>query len=271
MALWMEESWSVEDWLKGGGMDQYTTEFLDNGYDTESLCANLKDEDLNVIGVSKREHRKLFFHLSERLRDEKNKGGRAKGGASGPPVKNPTVTDPIPGNYSEVWGSQPNKKQKKVKKDKSGEEPKHKRPVAGSGGGKLNGTVSGRAEKDDEDGTAAGRKKVHPSDGRSKKKRSGNLAQPPPEHIPATPGTAPGSHSHRGASTRQRSPGPNSSSQPPTPVSSGPHEHDEKPFLTKLQLKLKIRDELQRMRIILTEPPYTMVRRGEVKEGEGGG
>lgn len=260
MATWMEESWSVETWLKGSGMDHYATAFLDNGYDTESLCANLKDEDLNAIGVYKRDHRDLFFRLSQRLQDEK-KGSRASGGMPvSPSIKSPTTVD---STYTEVWNSQP---QRRRKKEKSGEGAKHERKSRpGSDRGKLNGTVAGRGEKDDDDGT---RKKVHASDSGSKKKRSHKSAQPPLEPLPATPSPTAGGHLRHGASTRQRSPGPpsssSSSSQAPTPISSGPHEHDEKPYLTKLQLKLKIRDELQRMRVILTEPPYTMVRSGGI-------
>ena len=236
-------------------MDQYTAAFLDNGYDTESLCADLKDEDLNAIGVGKREHRQLFFKLSQRLRDDK-KGSRASGGKPvSPIIKSPTV--PANSVYTEVWNPQQPKRKK-------GEGSKHERKSRpGSDGGKLNGTVSRKGERDDDDGS---RKQVHASENGSRKKRSHKLAQPPPEPLPATPGPPAGGHSKRGASTRQRSPGPpsssSSSSQAPTPISSGPHEHDEKPYLTKLQLKLKIRDELQRMRVILTEPPYTMVRSG---------
>lgn len=60
--------WDVQSWLGEIGYDKrYAQSFIDNGYDLPSLCANLKDEDLDAIEVDKDDRNRLFEHV-ERLR-----------------------------------------------------------------------------------------------------------------------------------------------------------------------------------------------------------
>lgn len=67
----MEESygdeWSVEEWLEKGGLAEYTTAFIDNGYDTPELCASLKVEDLDAIGITNKYHRSIIFTQARQL------------------------------------------------------------------------------------------------------------------------------------------------------------------------------------------------------------
>ena len=63
-----QQQWDVNSWLQEIGFDKrYTQAFIDNGYDLPSLCANLKDEDLDAIEVDKEDRNRLFEHV-ERLR-----------------------------------------------------------------------------------------------------------------------------------------------------------------------------------------------------------
>lgn len=63
-----QQHWDVNSWLQEIGFDKrYTQAFIDNGYDLPSLCANLKDEDLDAIEVDKEDRNRIFEHV-ERLR-----------------------------------------------------------------------------------------------------------------------------------------------------------------------------------------------------------
>ena len=61
------ENWSVEKWLKKIGMRKYKQAFLDNGYETADLCASLNKEDLDAIGVTNKNHRSTLFTQSREL------------------------------------------------------------------------------------------------------------------------------------------------------------------------------------------------------------
>ena len=61
------ENWSVEKWLKKLGLRKYKQSFLDNGYDTAELCASLNKEDLDAIGVTNKQHRSTLFTQARKL------------------------------------------------------------------------------------------------------------------------------------------------------------------------------------------------------------
>ena len=285
---WMEQSWTVEQWLKDAGMDKYTTKFLDNGYDTQDLCAELQDQDLDAIGIAKRDHRKRLFALSKQLREDGWEPKVTLGSGVAPslvslPSKTSTgpIVDTIPGGYSEVWAPPPpSHKHAHKRKDKgagaslarpNGKPAATSRPGLGKGDGaksKQNGAVPVRGEEGDEhDGSGVG-KKVAAVAGAAKAKHvhHSKSQAPSPLHVAPPPSAASLPPIAMGA--RQKSPAP--TSPPPAPVpaepaSLPPYQRDDgmvPTHLTKLQLKLKIRDELQMKRVILTEPPYTQVRRG---------
>ena len=74
--------WSTKEWLKGFGLEQYYTCFIENGYETRKLCANLKNEDLDGMGITNTLHRNIFVNQSERLRtavDKRSCGSESPG------------------------------------------------------------------------------------------------------------------------------------------------------------------------------------------------
>jgi len=60
---------SVEDWLKGIGLESYLAQFLDNGYDTLDVCASLEEEDFTLDGlnISKKGHKKKIMMEAKKL------------------------------------------------------------------------------------------------------------------------------------------------------------------------------------------------------------
>ncbi len=61
------DNWTPEKWLKKIGMGKYKQSFLDNGYDTPDLCANLSKEDLDAVGVTNKHHRSTLFTQARKL------------------------------------------------------------------------------------------------------------------------------------------------------------------------------------------------------------
>jgi hypothetical protein len=61
------ENWSLEKWLKKLSLRKYKQAFIDNGYDTADLCANLNKEDLDAIGVTNKQHRSTLFTQARKL------------------------------------------------------------------------------------------------------------------------------------------------------------------------------------------------------------
>ena len=193
------DKWNIYEWLEKAGMSQYAESFVDNGYDTPDLCAELQDDDLSAIGVNDKRHRTVLFTKARKLMDLL-KGGE---GTDGPiklqaaPVSPIVVaTCPSNGQYSEPW------------------QPWSGRGTSGGGGG---GQTNG--------GT------------RVKMARSGSGEKPPlpPPNKP-----------------KKRHP-------PPSPLATElptfKREGGET-GLTKLQLQLKIREELRAEGVVLSEPPY---------------
>ena len=64
------EIWSVEEWLKRIGMSDYTEGFVDNGYETVELVAKMKAEDLDAVGVKSKKDRGILFMQARMLLEE---------------------------------------------------------------------------------------------------------------------------------------------------------------------------------------------------------
>ena len=187
----MEESygdeWSVEEWLEKGGLAEYTTAFIDNGYDTPELCASLKVEDLDAIGITNKYHRSIIFTQARQLHVVPDAHSNpAEANFCDASCLAPTS------EYSEPW-------------------------AGGSSGGGLVGKRNGVLLEG-----KAGKKSKKPG-----KEKAGKSSKLKSKHPPA----------------------PIISPTLP-PYSSGGSK------LTKLQLKLKLREALQKDRVILSEAPY---------------
>jgi len=61
------DNWTLEKWLKKIGMGKYKQSFIDNGYETPDLCANLSKEDLDAVGVTNKHHRSTLFTQARKL------------------------------------------------------------------------------------------------------------------------------------------------------------------------------------------------------------
>ena len=187
------DDWSVEEWLKKAGMGRYTQAFQDNGYETPELCANLKDEDLDAVGVVSKQHRSKIFALAKTLLELEGAASSQANDSSNNNNASFSSTSP-PSIYSEPW--------------------------TGNG-------VAMHATEATDSHSVVNRK----TSGEKKK-----VTLPP-------------------AKTKRQT------KQKRTPVSPSlppaPYQREEgAPVLTNLQLKLKIREELQKDGILLSEPPY---------------
>ena len=225
--------WSVERWLDELGLGAYTESFLDNGYNLQELCANLKEEDLNAIGVEDRPDRKRIFAQSQALRKEamarfKSKrsvgsaGSTDQSGSMGSRGSFPGYSEPWEGgveraepkhHYTDVWVGDSDALGNaaaallngQIVADSPGET-KRKQSTDKLKGGTFPPAAPGKPQR---------LKKVWPPTAPSQPLS----AAPPPLHF-----------------------------LPPAPATAG--------GLTKLQLKLKVLEELQMDRIILSEAPY---------------
>lgn len=61
-------SWSTTTWLKGFGLEQYHNHFIENGYETQKLCANLKNEDLDGMDITNSGHRSVLLNQADLLK-----------------------------------------------------------------------------------------------------------------------------------------------------------------------------------------------------------
>jgi len=188
------ESWSVEEWLEKAGMGRYAQSFLDNGYDTPDLCANLKDEDLDAVGVVSKQHRSKIFAQAKILLEVE----AATSSQANDSYNNNNVSTSPPSIYSEPW----------------------------TGGSRQNGVAIQATEATDSHSAV-----IRKVSGEKKK------------------GTMPPVKMKRQIKQKRA---PTSSSLPPAPY----QREEGAPVFTNLQLKLKIREELQKDGILLSEPPY---------------
>jgi len=189
------EDWSVDEWLKKVGMGRYVQAFLDNGYDTPELCGGLKDEDLDAIGVTSKQHRSKLFAQAKILHDLQSTASQANGSCNNNNTPLLATSPSQSPTYSEPWTGR---------------------------GVRHNGVVAHGAEAVDSH-SAINRKPSGEKPPAKPKRQAQKL-----RHAPVSP------------------------SLPPAPYPRG----EGAPKLTKLQLKLKIRDELQKDGIILSNAPY---------------
>ena len=92
-------SWtSTKDWLKGFGLEQYHKSFIENGYETQKLCANLKDEDLDGMNITNSRHREIL--LNQAIILTKNCIRQASVGSESPTTTSPQVKETRKANRS---------------------------------------------------------------------------------------------------------------------------------------------------------------------------
>ena len=64
-------------WLASIGVGEYAQSFVDNGYDDQSICKVIGDDDLNAIGVQNARHRQLILDAVKCLGDDTRQGAAA--------------------------------------------------------------------------------------------------------------------------------------------------------------------------------------------------
>ena len=220
--------WSVEEWLDKIGMSEYTEDFVDNGYETVELITQMKAEDMDAVGVTDKQHRGILFTQAKLLYEEAT-GTRPKPSpvSSKKPAAitismsgsaSPTTPSSTSG-YTEPWDNTQSPIQSPLVAETAAySEPWNSTALTP----KSNGSSRAAIESTD----------------------SGH--KPPP--LPP-----PNKAIKSSAKSKSKAKKP-----PPSPGVNLPEykrDNGEKK-LTKLQLKLKIRDELQKDAIVLSEPPY---------------
>jgi hypothetical protein len=224
-----DRDWSVETWLEALGLGCYTEPFLDNGYDLQELCANLKAEDLDAIGVEDEAHRARIFSEASKLRDEararfkKSKGGGSSGSTDHSGSLGSRGSFPA---YSEPW-SEDSQQQKHVYSEVWEQSP----PTDGGG---VGGITPALAQLMMPNGSSGGEKH------RGHTFPPGPPSKVPRKKLPTSPGPV-------GSQVSFTLPAPRAA---PSGTGGGGGG------LNKLQLKLKVLEELQKDRVILSEPPY---------------
>ena len=57
----------MTEWLEEVGLEEYAESFVDNGYETAELCAQLTGVDMNAIGVTNKHHRSVLHAHARKL------------------------------------------------------------------------------------------------------------------------------------------------------------------------------------------------------------
>lgn len=83
--------WSVADWLTSFGMKECLPKFLQHGYETEKLCANLLAEDMEAMCITDPLHLEVIFSQSKILNTKSEKSAA---------VANGQAPSFVPGEYS---------------------------------------------------------------------------------------------------------------------------------------------------------------------------
>ena len=208
--------WDVQSWLQEIGYDKrYAQAFIDNGYILPSLCANLKDEDLDAIEVDKEDRNRLFEHV-ERLRHHSF-------------ARVPISYSPVPNRHTCT------------------------RSTVNANGHIGNGKPSITKLSLDNFGASQEQSVKSPDS-------LGSVSHELPEHMPPSTSDVqlysealnqPSTHAPKKPPRITKKPG---KTVPPSLPSSSSSNG-----LSRLQLKLKLKEELQKDRILVTEPPYTLV------------
>ena len=228
------DNWTLDKWLKRIRMGKYKDEFVDNGYDTPELCANLSKEDLDAMGVTNKHHRGTLFTQARKLlelvdkdsylatadRDEQD-GDNTSGGV-------PAVA--VNGNlhYAGSSGSSSSNKNSRV----SQEEP----PATASQSGLMDYS--------------------EPWSGTTGTTPSGNGPCPskPVRRVVSGPRSDVTDGSGGGGIPYKKPPSPGVSND--LSSSSATPKKESTTGMTRLQFKLKIREELFRRNVVLSELPY---------------
>ena len=63
--------WDVAEWLTSFGMKELIPKFLEHGYETEKLCSNLLEEDMEAMCIKNKMHLEVVFSQSELLRKKR--------------------------------------------------------------------------------------------------------------------------------------------------------------------------------------------------------
>lgn len=214
------QMWSVEEWLERIGMSEYAESFVDNGYETVDLVSKMKADDMDAVGVKSKKDRGILF-TQARLLLEETTGVRPAPISRPSPDPAPVITLTMSGSVSPTTPSN---------KTPSYSEPWDNTPTPLQSPSTIDaysepwkGSVSNGSSSTSAN-TIDGDRKPPPL--------------PPPNK----------------GSTKGKKP-------PPSPGIKLPEykrEDGEKGF-TKLQLKLKIRDELLKDSIALSEHPFCNV------------
>ena len=228
-----DPQWSVETWLDELGLGVYTERFLDNGYNLQELCANLKEEDLAAIGVEGGSDRKRIFAQSEALRKDamaRFKSKRSVGSAGSTDQSGSMDSRGSFPGYSEPWEGVVDRA-----------EPKHLYTDVWVGDSDALGNAAAALLNGQIVADPPSETKKRQSTEKLKGGTFPPVAPGKPQRLKkAWPPTSP---------SQPLSPAPPPlHSLPPAPATAG--------GLTKLQLKLKVLEELQVDRIILSEAPY---------------
>lgn len=212
------DNWTVERWLKKLGLRKYKQAFIDNGYETADLCANMNKEDLDAIGVTNKHHRSTLFTQARKLLTLLNEEG---------------LTASVEDSIDYPKGTPPQERRSP---------PSNNIPPPPT----SNPPPSGAPQ---------------PLPDYSEPWNSSNTGPP----VPTSPTSKGGFSFHKGTNGTAVEPAPDA-------PNSGPH-HKRKPptspgaelpafkregssGLTRLQLKLKIREELFVRGVVLSEAPY---------------
>lgn len=208
--------WDVQSWLEEIGYDKrYAQAFIDNGYDLPSLCANLKDEDLDAIEVDKEDRNRLFEHV-ERLRH--HSFARVPISYDTPIPNGNTPRSPVYANGTVSNGSSSFVTKPSLDNFGASQEPSVKSP--------------------DSLASVSHEMPEHPPTSTTEVQLYSEALNQTSLHPPKKP---PRSSKKQGKQI-----------PPPLPTNSSGS-------LSKLQLKLKLKQELQQDHVLITEPPYTQV------------
>ena len=240
------EIWSVEEWLEKIGMSDYTDGFMDNGYETIELIGNMKGEDMDAVGVANKHHRGILFTQARLLLEETV--GVQSPHVAVPPSPKPVITLSMSGSvspttpsstggYSEPWSasSGPMQSPSTINTDYTEPWNTSSGPLQ-SPTNKVGYTEPWNASASTTKSNGVGSNSLEGTDGATTS--TGNT-KPPPLPPPNKPKKT-------------------SKKPPPSPGMKLPEykrENGDK-GLTKLQLKLKIREELQKDAIVLSDHPY---------------
>lgn len=214
------DQWDVHSWLQEIDYHKrYAQSFIDNGYDQPSLCANLKDEDLDAIEVDEEDRNNLFEHV-ERLRH--HSFARIPISYDSPMPNGSVSSRSAVNSNSDVGNSKP-----PVDNLGASQEPSVKSPDSLA-------SVSHELPE-------------HTSPSTSEIQLYSEALNPPSMHAPKKP-----------PRSFKKQDKPAVPPRLPSSLSNG--------GLSRLQLKLKLKGELQKDHIVINKAPYVLVSEMFLKE-----